>query len=220
MNKQRMNEQPCCEISCMEVTPLSEEALFQQWLDRMPEYRRRKVLSMQFAEGQRLSLGVGVLLFQALERRGIDGKYVEILETEFGQPYFPQYPEIHFSLSHAGSWAMCAVSRQPVGCDVERTGRGDERLAKYCFAPEELEALGREKSRAAWDQQFTEIWTRKESYLKATGRGLSLQMKSFSSLASEEKVWYDEYPAAEGYVFSCCVLGDKPEHISRDIVRL
>ena len=204
-----MESQICCEIECMEVAPLAEEALFRLWLDRMPEIRRRKVASLRFAEGRRLSLGAGILLFRALEKRGLDGARTEIRENEFGQPCFPDHLDLHFSLSHAGTWAMCAVSGAPVGCDAERLGRGNGRLARYCLTPEELETLERKKDPGEWDREFTRFWTRKESYLKATGRGMSLRMSSFSVLPGEEGRWFEERPMAEGYVFSVCGLGRK-----------
>lgn len=208
-----MEEKSCCEITCMDVTPLAEEGLFRAWLERMPESRREKVLSMRFAEGRRLRLGVGILLFRALESRGLDGSRTEIAEGELGKPWIPEHPEIHFSLSHAGTWAMCAVSGQPVGCDAEQTGRGNEKVAFFCFTPGEAEMLRGIAGPAERDLAFTRIWTRKESYLKALGKGLSLSMKTFSVLEPPPGAWFAERGMAEGYVFTCCGLGAEPEEI-------
>ena len=199
-----------CEITCAEVTPLKDEALFGRWLERMPESRKRKVTGLRHAESQRLSLGVGILLFQALESRGVDGRTVRIAEGEYGQPYLPEHPEIRFSLSHAGDWALCAVSCGPVGCDAERIARADERIARRCFLPDEIAALDAAADPAARKRVFTEIWTRKESRAKADGRGLGMLMRSFSVIHPEPGVWYDEGDAPEGYVFTCCAFGKTP----------
>ncbi|MBP3720394.1 MAG: 4'-phosphopantetheinyl transferase superfamily protein [Clostridia bacterium] len=199
--------------TCLEVSPLRDPDLFRRWLERMPEPRRQKVNAMRFEEGRCLSLGAGILLDRALAKRGVDGRTVRLAEEEYGRPWLPDYPEFHFSLSHAGSWAVCAVGPAPVGCDVERLGRGDERLVRRFFHPGEREALAREKDPEAWDRLFTRIWTRKESYLKAVGRGLSLPLDSFQTLREEPGVWYDEHEMAEGYAFCCCGLGERPEAV-------
>ena len=209
-----MKPKPVCEITAMEVDRLSEEHLFRFWMEKMPESRRVKTNSLRSAESQRLSLGVGILLFRALQRRGIDGTRAEIREGEYGKPFLTETPEIHFSLSHAGNWALCAVSGQPLGCDVERTGRADRRIPGRFFHPEEQAALAALKKPEEWEQLFGRIWTRKESYLKAVGRGLSLPMGSFSVLGPPEGVWYDQTDLAEGYAFSCCVLGEERPRFS------
>lgn len=203
-----MNGKPVCEITCAEVSPLREEALFRRWLERMPEFRKRKILELRHAESQRLSLGVGILLFQAMERHGLRGNG-EIAEEVYGRPYLPGHPEFRFSLSHAGLWAVCAAGSVPVGCDVERAGRGQPRLVRRFFHRAEQEALAEKEDPAEWDRLFTRIWTRKESYLKATGRGLSIPMNSFSVLDPPSGVLYDEQDLAEGYAFSCCALADE-----------
>lgn len=205
-----MNGKAVCEITCAEVSPLREEALFRFWMERMPASRRRKVLAMRHAESQRLRLGVGILLFQALERRGIPGNE-EVAEGEFGQPYLPGHPEWRISLSHAGTRALCAVSDRAVGCDVEEMGRGSPDLVRRFFHPEEQQALEAEKDPEAWDRLFTRLWTRKESYLKATGRGIQDPLEGFSALESGHGIIYGEKDLAEGYCFSCCVLAEDAE---------
>ena len=207
-----MNGNTVCEIVRMDVTPLSDPALFGLWLSRMPESRKRKVLSMRHAEGQRLRLGVGILLFQALQQRGIDPCTATVAENGQGKLFLPEYPEIHFSLSHSGNWALCAICGRPVGCDVERTHRGNASLARRFFHPEEQAALTAEPEGEGREWLFTRLWTRKEAYLKADGRGLSLPMESFSALNEGEGVWFDEGPAVGEYAFSACVQGgeDRP----------
>ncbi len=201
----------------MDVTTLQDKDLFQAWLNRMPESRRKKVKAYRYAEGSRLSLGVGILLFQAMERGGINPGCAEVRETEFGRPYLPDYPEFHFSLSHSGDWAMCAVSGHPVGCDAEKTGRGDERIAERFFHPEEREALRGEEDRAAWKRLFTRIWVRKESHVKLTGRGLGEGLSHFSAVSPEQGLWYAELEKEE-YAFACCVRSaEKPSFRWREI---
>jgi len=209
-----------CEITCLEVTPLAEERLFSEWMSRMPSFRRRKVASLRNAESQRLSLGVGILLLCALEKLGIDGKNAAITEDEFGKQTLDAYPDVHFSLSHAGDWALCGICDQPVGCDVERVERGDPRVAKRFFREDEQRALAEAREGAAWDRLFARIWTRKESYLKVTGKGLSLPLDSFSALSPAPGLWYDEAELAGGYAFSACVASEREPEFRWSTLRI
>ena len=39
--------------------------------------------------------------------------------TPAGKPYFPARPEFHYSVSHSGEWAVCAVGAVPLGVDIQ-----------------------------------------------------------------------------------------------------
>lgn len=103
---------------------------------------------------------------------------LSISVTESGKPYLVNEPMLHFNLSHSGEWAVCAISDQPVGVDIERCIEGRAQIAERFFHKEEVRYLrllaGREQ-----DQGFCRLWTLKESFVKATGRGLALPLRSF-----------------------------------------
>ena len=124
------------EVYRAEVEPLKDPALFEKAMDRVSERRREKVLSLRHGENRCQSLGAGLLLGLALERRGIPAG-AEIVEGPWGKPFLKDYPEVYFNLSHAGKWALCALGDVPLGCDVERVGRGREKLAARYYHPEE-----------------------------------------------------------------------------------
>jgi 4'-phosphopantetheinyl transferase len=82
---------------------------------------------------------------------------------------------LHFSLSHTRGLVACAVSLDhEIGLDVEASDRAGDGLdiAGRFFAPAELTLL---RAAAPDDRPelFARIWTLKEAYIKATGRGLS-----------------------------------------------
>lgn len=59
------------------------------------------------------------------KRSAPDG--IVVSRSKLGKPYLPQYPALHISVSHSGSWFVCAVSSQPVGVDLqEHTPLRDE----------------------------------------------------------------------------------------------
>ena len=156
---------------------LEDEARFARLLETVPAVRRKKVLAYRTAAARRLSLGAGLLLNAALAAEGL--KAGEICVSEYGKPYFPGLPDFHFSLSHSGERVLCAVSPQPVGCDIEKPRGYDPHLAQRFFHPDEsawLLSLPAEEQPAA----FFRLWTCKESFIKALGLGLSLPLDSFA----------------------------------------
>lgn len=107
---------------------------------------------------------------------------VRIEKTELGKPFFPDLPDIHFNLSHSGSWIACAFSDREVGLDLQEhahTQRNVLRIAKRYFTPEEHEALAACAAQQERDRLFFRFWTIKEAYLKYTGFGLHEEMDSF-----------------------------------------
>jgi 4'-phosphopantetheinyl transferase len=126
--------------------------------------------------------------------RYILSQYLNILPTqlifssgEHGKPFLPDH-SIKFNLSHAGEWALVAVSPvSEVGVDIEKTDRVLQimPLAERFFAPGEVTAL---KALPTEEQAnaFFRIWVRKEAYLKALGVGLFLGLDQFEvSLAPQ-----------------------------------
>lgn len=82
---------------------------------------------------------------------------------------------LHFNLSHAGEWAVLAVSAAaPLGVDIERIDPLLDygKLAARFFAAaeqRELAAVAQERRRRV----FYRLWTRKEARLKGEGKGFS-----------------------------------------------
>lgn len=99
---------------------------------------------------------------------GIDA-LPEIARTENGKPYFRNWPDLYFNLSHSGQWAMCALSDAPVGVDIEvvRPRRGN--LPAYVFKGADY---GRYLALGGDWSAFYILWTEVESIVKYTGEGL------------------------------------------------
>lgn len=86
-----------------------------------------------------------------------------------GKPYFPQCPNLHFSLSHSGELSLCALSGGEVGCDIELVQARKESFPAYALGSEEL---GWFQSRGSRWEDFYTLWTLKEARVKCTGEGL------------------------------------------------
>lgn len=82
-----------------------------------------------------------------------------------------------FNLSHAGDLAIVAVGTDiSLGVDIERCPDRRcrfEELAPVCLSDAEHREMSA-MARCARERELIRIWTCKEAYLKATGRGLSI----------------------------------------------
>lgn len=87
--------------------------------------------------------------------------------------------ELQFNLTHTRGLAACAVARHIVGVDAEWLDRRvDLSIAERYFAEPEVLAMQRLPV-ASQPKRFLEIWTLKEAYVKAVGKGLTLPLDSF-----------------------------------------
>lgn len=91
-------------------------------------------------------------------------------------------PPLRFNLSNAGSVAACVVTRSAdAGIDVEEIARRCDTegiAAAYFSASEQRALLALPASQRR--ERFFDIWTLKESYIKARGVGLSIDLALFS----------------------------------------
>lgn len=107
---------------------------------------------------------------------------VPLATGEHGKPFLATGDDLRFNLSRAGGRALIAFARGcEVGVDLEHLDRrvDHEGLARRFFSTAEraqLATLPPQQRRLA----FFAGWTRKEAFVKATGRGLSLSLHRFS----------------------------------------
>jgi 4'-phosphopantetheinyl transferase len=95
---------------------------------------------------------------------------------------------LQFNMSHSQELALCAVAtRREVGIDLEylRPLPEAEQLAKRFFSRAEhvlIQALPVEEQA----QVFFRLWTAKEAYLKATGKGLGHPLDQVEIIRTED----------------------------------
>lgn len=118
-----------------------------------------------------LCLAAGMLLSKVLGRDSV-GK---IKIAGHGKPYLESGE--FFNIAHSGNFVVLAVDSEPVGVDIEqRRARNYEGIAHISFHEKEQAQLKRSANR---QKTFYDLWTLKESYMKAVGRGFNLPPSSF-----------------------------------------
>lgn len=93
--------------------------------------------------------------------------------TPFGKPFFRGARDFHFNISHCGDMVLAALSSEPVGLDVEVSGRRRDfaAIARRFFRAEEADEVARAGD--SGEEVFLRLWTAKEAMLKLSGRGIS-----------------------------------------------
>jgi 4'-phosphopantetheinyl transferase len=92
------------------------------------------------------------------------------------------HPGLEFNLSHTSGAVACGIaSGCPIGIDIEDEDRADSHLdiADAYFAPSERARLHAAPA-AERPALFLRLWTLKEAYIKAQGRGLSMALDAFA----------------------------------------
>jgi 4'-phosphopantetheinyl transferase len=137
-------------------------------------WRRQEFLATRVLVRAALSLYAGVAPADWRFARSAHGK------PELSGP--ASAPPLRFSLSNTAGLVACGVTtEQELGVDVEDTTRSVAmlELADRNFAPAEVASL-RALPEARRSARFFEIWTLKEAYVKARGRGLGIPLEQFS----------------------------------------
>ena len=174
------------------------ESQLAQALDAVSPARRAKALTYVNAIDRKLSVAAELLLRRALRDMCIS-QLPRIAEGEYGKPYFPDSPHLHFSISHCRLCVACAVSAKPIGIDVECIDSYAPDLAEAVLnAQEQREVLASPSPAEA----FVRYWTMKESYLKLTGTGLTDDLPNL--LSPMPQAWFHSTVCPKGYVATVC----------------
>lgn len=161
-----------------------DEVVFNNALEGVSPYRRQKIALLKHIKDKNRSLGAAVALNEALKDYGLEERTMEYDLGEHGKPYFRYNPELRFSLSHSGDYAICSIGAYEVGNDIERIKSGKESIAQRFYAKEELDWINAAQDLREKEERIFRIWTMKESFLKVTGNGMSLPLNSFAIIAA------------------------------------
>jgi 4'-phosphopantetheinyl transferase len=162
-----------CLLSCKDETERLARYLCASERERAARFHFQADYDRYVAARAGLRLQLGALL-------ECDPKSLLLQYTSHDKPFIENCG-IEFNLSHSGDWVLFAFTRATeIGVDIEHIRPlADMRdVAKQNFAAPEF---------ARWEatpeqdrtEAFYRCWTRKESFIKAIGEGLSCPLDSF-----------------------------------------
>lgn len=102
---------------------------------------------------------------------------------EHGKPFFAEYPEIKFNISHCSGLAVCGISGGEIGVDAELIRPYNGKVMRRIFSESEQNyILFSENS----ERDFFRFWTLKECYGKAIGTGIFSDLKNYGFEISDD----------------------------------
>lgn len=152
-------------------------------VERLPPDERWRAGEIVVPAVRRRFVRARVALRRILGRRlGLPPHALAFTYGPTGKPALADHPGLHFNLSHSGDFAVLALSTDgEVGVDVESTRHRSQVLpvALRFFADDEAAAVAACEGEAQV-AAFLRTWTRKESVLKATGRGMGVDTRAIA----------------------------------------
>ncbi len=178
------------EVKWLAVDTLKNPDTEEKYFSDLSTYRKEKALRHKVKEDRLASIAAGWLLENELRTRGIISEGEDILYdlSERGKPHLKNKPEIHFSISHCNTYAVCLVSDRNIGIDAETitdSGRNFERLMKSRYITE---------SAKEWicndEIHFLYVWTMAEAVAKAADAPLIKVLSLISkNMLSENNIF-------------------------------
>lgn len=188
-------------VYIMSVEALERETLFAGAFQKVDAERQEKVNKAIRQADRCRCLGAGLLLQYAAAcyEGSREGQMVAFRKVEFltvyeavrqpyqfqyrygqeGKPYLEGEKKPFYSLSHSGSYVLCAIGDKEMGADIQvYRDEKNYRLAKRYFTGEEAGRM-EEAAREEQKELFYRFWTAKEAYVKLTGKGLKQGLNSF-----------------------------------------
>jgi 4'-phosphopantetheinyl transferase len=144
------------------------------------------------------------LLTRALTRKVLAQKLncqpseLEFVKNEYGKPFLKNAPsDLTFNISHTSGLIIIGISEKGeiLGIDIEDVSRKMDMdvIMPTVFIEDEIKELF-ELPQKEQRSRFFDLWTLKESYMKAVGKGFHLPPKTFSVSFQGDKYEFNENP--------------------------
>ena len=119
-----------------------------------------------------------VLLLQALKDLNI--KTLPIIEyNQYGKPFLKNIPNQYYNISHTNDednlYLVLVIENEEIGIDIEIIKERKDSLIRYCTNDLEYHLIINSNNK---EEEFTRLWTKKESYLKCIGTGITKDLKN------------------------------------------
>lgn len=186
---------PVCHLYLFDQYEQVSEELISRALLLLPEERRARALRYRRKIDRDNCVITYLMLYYGLrECYGI--KQFKMAYGEYGKLYLPDYPNVHFNISHCDAGCAVVVADCPVGVDIQDVRPFSWDVARKVCCEQELKEL---EENAEPDKLFAKIWAIKESYGKMMGGGVPDEAKKIATM----RIDIDTYLFIEHNSFDC-----------------
>ncbi len=178
------------------------------------EKRERISKFLKYEDALRTLISDILIRYLLCKKLGVNNHNLIFKTNEYGKPYLSSYNGVRYNISHSGRWVVCCMDNSSVGIDIEQIKPIDMTIAEKFFSKDEFLSL-MDKDVIYREEFFYELWTSKESYIKAVGKGLSIPLNSFtiniyrnditvSSTYEQNTYYFKQYFIENGYKMVAC----------------
>lgn len=192
--------------------------------------RKKKAASYKFLKDKKLCIGAGILFDIICTRNHMKVSDRAITYGPKGKPYFRDYREMFFNLSHSGDYAACACGTDEVGIDIEKIdNKADDSFWEDIFTSGELRTLSsiRDEEKINY---FYRLWTMKEAFVKTIGEGINIPFRSFeitfgaqitvNQHFNQKEYYLSEYDLQGYKMTACCTAPEQKTASSYESIQL
>ena len=221
-------------IFAVKIPEYLDEACFKRLLLQLDSEKQQAIRSMKNQYVAKEALMSALLIRHIVNiELGFCNSEIVFGKNQYGKPHLIGKNDFHFNLSCSGDWAVCAIDSEAVGIDIEKIDYQQPKIVLEVLSSAELTAYNNLnlKDKTSF---FYNIWTRKESYVKAIGTGLNIPLNAVTVLAKNKndifspvikaiptnKYFFKQYFMDNDYSLTVCAMGknfaDKIVFIDKD----
>ncbi len=206
-------------LSYIEKSEKSEDYSF--LLNYLP-FERKKYIQKKKLDSDRLRSLKGDWLIREVIRRksGINFEDIIIRTDKDLKPYPAMPSDFYFNISHSGDYIACIISDQPCGIDIEEIIDIDiDEIAPTVFNRRQIDFINSSTYAERFNRFYT-LWTIKESFIKALGKGFKIDVLGLDfdlekfKIISENKEWkkfkFGQHFFDENYKLTSCIYDCEP----------
>ncbi|MCB5458826.1 4'-phosphopantetheinyl transferase family protein [Mediterraneibacter gnavus] len=180
-------------LYAINVQESMRENNFKELLLYITNEKANRILKFRYiADAYRTMLGELLIRYAVYQKSGCDND--EIIISNKGKPYLIYPKGIFFNISHSGNWVVGATADAPLGIDIEyiKSERNYKEIMYRFYTSSERQYIMSAESEHVQRERFYQIWTLKESYIKADGRGLNIPLNSFDVVSKRDNQYLVE----------------------------
>lgn len=187
------------EVFVCRLPAVKSQETINRYVDYLPPVKREQIKRYRSMEDRYRTLVSYLLLRKVLMNKLSSVDLTMLRFTTYGKPFADSSRIPPFSLSHSGDWCVCAIGTEGmIGVDIEKMTKRQPELFPLLFRKEE---------ECKSDSAFFTRWTIKESYLKAIGTGLMVDLQTLiveEGAMGEYRVKHQQqyYPRGKVKVFN------------------
>ncbi|MDR2008921.1 MAG: 4'-phosphopantetheinyl transferase superfamily protein [Bacteroidales bacterium] len=182
------------------------EYLMHKYLCDLPSNFQKQIKEYKRWQNQQQTLLGRLLLYKML----VSLEYNQI-SLFYNKNYKPILKDInlHFSISHSGSYVVCALSSNNIGVDIEKIQNRQIEHLIYFMSKNDWNSINNYRNKLL---QFYDIWVKKEAIVKLLGENLLIfnKIDIFKDVATYEKELFflKKFLIHDNYI--CYLASDSP----------